>query len=151
MKNIFKTILLTSTICFILTQSAQAQDVCPADTVCLPQQTANKLLDSVNQLVEAKTLIAKLLTERGASDAVIASANRVIEDYKVLDGINTLQVTKYKDMMALYERVIVLYQGVVEKLEKQLNKGKSAWDKLVGILKTVVSILAGAAIGGIVK
>lgn len=151
MKNIFKTILLTSTICFILTQSAQAQDVCPADTVCLPQQTANKLLDSVNQLVEAKTLIAKLLTERGASDAVIASANRVIEDYKALDAINVMQVAKYKDIVNLYEKVIALYQGVVEKLETQLNKPKSGWQKFVGILEKVVVLLAGAAVGGLAR
>lgn len=137
----------TLVVYLAFTISAQAQDVCPADTVCLPQQTANKLLDSVNQLIEAKTLIAKLLTERGASDAVIASANRVIEDYKVLDGINTLQVTKYKDMMALCERVIALYASVVDKLETQLNKPKSGWAKFVGILEKVVVLLAGAALG----
>lgn len=137
----------TLVVYLAFTISAQAQDVCPADTVCLPQQTANKLLDSVNQLVEAKTLIAKLLTERGTSDAVIASANRVIEDYKALDAINVMQVAKYKDIVNLYEKVIALYQGVVEKLETQLNKPKSGWQKFVGIVEKVVIILAGVAIG----
>lgn len=144
-------IVYTLVVYLAFTISASAQDVCPADTVCLPQQTANKLLDSVNQLIEAKTLIAKLLTERGASDAVIASANRVIEDYKALDAINVMQVAKYKDIVNLYEKVIALYQGVVEKLETQLNKPKSGWQKFVGILEKVVVLLAGAAVGGLAR
>lgn len=142
-----KYFLLTSVICFVLTLTANAQDVCPADTVCLPQATANKLLDTVNQLVEAKTLINKLLTERGASDAVIASANRVIEDYKQLDAINGMIVTKQKLVIDLYEKTLVMYSALVEKLETQLNKPKSGWRKFVGVLEKVVVLLAGAALG----
>lgn len=139
--TVFLTVFLTVSI------SVRAQDVCPADTVCLPQQTANKLLDTVNQLVEAKTLINKLLTERGASDAVIASANRVIEDYKQLDAINGMIVTKQKLVIDLYEKTLVMYSALVEKLETQLNKPKSGWQKFVGVLEKVVVLLAGAALG----
>jgi len=142
-----RTILLTSAICFVFTLSAKAQDVCPADTVCLPQQTANKLLATVNELVEARTLIAKLLSERNASDAVIASANRVIEDYKQLDAINGSMILKYKDVIGLYEKTLAMYAAIVEKLETQLNKPKSGWQKFVGILEKVVVLLAGAALG----
>lgn len=127
--------------------SLQAQDGCPADKVCLPQETANKLLSAVTELSEARVLIQKLLTERNASDAVIASAQRVIEDYKQLDAINVMQVAKYKDMMALYERVITLYASVVDKLEAQLNKPQSGWQKFLRIVEKVVMVLAGVTLG----
>ena len=118
-----------------------------SQTVCLPQETANKALSAITEPVEARALIQKLLTERNASDAVIASAQRVIEDYKQLDAINVMQVAKYKDMMALYERVITLYASVVDKLEAQLNKPQSGWQKFLRIVEKVVMVLAGVTLG----
>jgi len=141
-----KKLLSIAFLSFVFCVSSPAQDVCPADTVCLPQQTANKLLASVNELIEARGLIQKLLTERTASDAVIASAQRVIEDYKQLDAINVMQVSKYKDMMVLYERVITLYSAVIEKLEAQINKPQSGWQKFVRIVEKVVMVLAGVGL-----
>jgi hypothetical protein len=125
----------------------RGQDVCPSGNVCLPQAQANRLLEAVNQLIEAKDVIAKMKVERGQADAVIASAQRVIEDYKSLDQINGMMIVKFKDVIALYEKTLTMYQGLVEKLEKQLNAPKSAWKKFVGILGKAVIMLAGVTLG----
>lgn len=126
--------------------TAKAQD-CPTGNVCLPQATANKLLDSVNQLIEAKTLISKLLTERNASDAVIASANRVIADFKQLDEINGMMILKYKTVVDLYEKTLTLYSTLVDKMTTQLNKPKSAWAKFLSGVKSILTLAAGVALG----
>lgn len=126
---------------------AYAQDVCPVGQVCLPQATANRLLQTVEQLIAAKDTINKLMNERGASDAVIASAQRVIADYADLDKINGMIVLKYKDVIALYERTLAMYGALVQKLETQINKPKTSWQKLVHVLERIADIALGAAIG----
>jgi hypothetical protein len=143
--NILALLLFASAA--VSTASAQTSTDCPTGKVCIDQVTANQLFNTVEQLIAAKDTIAKMLQERGASDAAIASALKTIEGWKNLDEINNTIILKQKDVIALYEKVITMYQGVVEKLEKQLNKPKSAWQKFVGILKTFATILSGIAIG----
>lgn len=126
--------------------SVNAQD-CPAGHQCVPQATFNKMLERLEELVESKDVIAKLLQERGASDAVINSALKTIEGWKALDEINNVIILKQKDVIALYEKVIAMYDRVVEKLEQRLAKPKSAWQKFVGVLKTLATLLSGIALG----
>lgn len=127
--------------------NAVAQDVCPAGKVCIDQDTANKLFNVANQLVEAKDVIAKMLAERGASDAAVASALKTIEGWKSLDAINNTIIAKQMDVIALYEQVMKTQQGIIESLDKRLNKPKSAWKKFADALKTLGFILAGVTLG----
>ena len=127
--------------------NAAAQDICPTGKVCIDQSTANRLFDVANQLVEAKDVIAKMLAERGASDAAIASAMKTIEGWQSLDAINNTIIAKQKDVIALYERTITLYAGLVDGLEKRLSKPKSAWSRFVDILKNAAILLAGVSLG----
>lgn len=127
--------------------NAAAQDICPTGKVCIDQSTANRLFDVANQLVEAKDVINKMLLERGASDAAIASAVKTIEGWQNLDAINNTIIAKQKDVIALYERTITLYAGLVDGLEKRLSKPKSAWGRFVDILKNAAILLAGVSLG----
>lgn len=144
-------ILLTSAIfifcIFLFVGSANAQDTCPVGFVCLPQATANRLLATVEQLIAAKDALAKLSAERAASDAVIASATRVIEDYKQLDIINGMMIVKYKMVVDLYEKTLTVYADLVDKMQKKIDAPKSAWQKFVGVLKTIATVAAGILIG----
>lgn len=142
-----KKLLLTIAVMLLFGVSVRSQDVCPQGKVCIDQATANRLFNTAEQLIEAKDVIAKMLQERGASDAAINSALKTIEGWKALDEINNTIILKQKDVIALYEKVITMYQGVVDNLEQRLAKGKSAWDKFVGILKTAATLLAGITLG----
>lgn len=124
-----------------------AQNNCPAGMVCIEQESANKLYSVATQLVEAKDAIAKLLAERGASDAAVASALKTIEGWKSLDAINNTIIAKQMDVIALYEQVMKTQQGIIESLDKRLNKPKSAWKKFADALKTLGFILAGVTLG----
>lgn len=124
----------------------QAQD-CPAGKVCLDQSTFNTMVNKLEQLVEAKDVIEKLLRERGTSDAVIASALKTIEGWQSLNAINEKIIVKYEQVIALYEKVIAVYDSVVTNLEKQLNKPRSALQKFLSALKQIVTFLGGVAIG----
>jgi hypothetical protein len=130
-----------------LATNLYSQDICPAGKVCLDQATANNLYNKLNDLVAAKDLINKMISERNASDATIAAANKVIEAMKEVDVINGQIVAKQKDVIALYEKVINLQQTIIEKLTAQLNKPKSIWDKVLTAVKEIAYLAAGIALG----
>lgn len=143
-----KNILFACIICAILALTANAQTTdCPSGKVCIDQSTANRLFDVASQLVEAKDVIAKMLAERGASDAAIASALKTVEGWQNLDAINNTIIAKQKDVIELYERTIKLYAGLVESLEKRLSKPKSGWSKFLDVLKNAAILLAGITLG----
>lgn len=141
-----KLIALISLTLVLFASNAFSQD-CPAGKVCLDQATANRLYSVAAQLVEAKDVIEKMLKERGASDAAIASALKTIEGWQNLDAINNSIIAKQRDVIALYERTIQLYAGLVETLEKRLSKPKSAWKRFVDVLKNAAILLAGISLG----
>lgn len=105
------------------------------------------MIDRLNELVESRTAIAKLLAERGAADAALASALKVVDGWKELDAVNNQIILKQREMMELYERTVKLYASLVESLEKRLMKPKSGFQKFLDALKTVTYVLAGVALG----
>lgn len=149
MKNFIRLVAILSIAIWIglAASKAAAQDSCPIGKVCLDQTTANRLYDVATQLVEAKDVINKMLTERQASDAAIASALKTIEGWQGLDAINNQIILKQKDVIALYENTLRTYAGLVDSLEKRLNKPKSAWSRFVDILKNAAILLAGVSLG----
>lgn len=140
--GIFCSVILT-----LVFASVTAAQNCPEGNVCLPQATANEVFAKLNQLVAAKDLIAKLEKQTVQADAVIASAQRIIEDYKQLDVVNGMMIVKYEKIISLYEQTIKMYQSLVDKLEAKLNAPKSAFQKLVSILGKAVILLAGITVG----
>lgn len=127
--------------------SISAQGVCPADKVCISQETANKLFTTVDQLIAAKDLITKLTNERSTSDVALAKALHVIEEWKEVDVVNGMIQAKYEKMMDLYEKTVTLAFSVIEKLQTQLNKPKSGWNKFLDGVKQVLTIVVGIVIG----
>jgi hypothetical protein len=128
--------------------NAHAQSVdCPAGKACVDQADFNRMVGRLEELLAAKDLINKLLTERGASDATINSALKTIEGWKELDAVNGLIIVKYEQVIALYEKVLAMYERVVDNLEKRLNKPKSALSKFLTTLKEIALVLAGVTLG----
>lgn len=139
-------VVLMLAMFLVLAVSAQAQD-CPSGFQCVPQAQFNTILNRLEQLVEAKDTINKMLAERGASDAAINSALKVIEGWKELDAINNTIILKQKDVIALYERVMQMQMTIIENLEKRLLKPKSGFSRFLDVIKTVGYILSGIALG----
>lgn len=130
-----------------LAPAVKAQDVCPAGKVCISQDTANKLFDTVNQLIAAKDAIAALMKERGASDVVVAQAQKVIAGYAQLEVINGKMIASYEQVISLQQKTMEMYSALVDKLTAQINKPKSTWAKILDGLKAVGYILTGIALG----
>lgn len=120
---------------------------CPQGMVCYSQDQNNQIFQKLTELANARDVIAKMLSERNASDAAIASANKLIEVYKQMDVINGQIVAKQSQVIALYEQTIKLYANLVEKLQTQLNKPKSAWQKFLSTVRDIALLAVGLTIG----
>lgn len=128
--------------------SADAQSPqCPVGWVCFTQVQANDIFDKLGQLVAAKDLNIKLLSERGVADQALANALKVIDGHIELHKVDDQIILKKDQIIALYEQVIKLQMTIIENLEKRLSKPKSTWDKIASVLKTVVTLAAGIALG----
>lgn len=132
---------------FILVIVARATFAQVEPQVCISQSAANKCVTVAAELIEARKVIAdyqrldaKSIAEREAAGVLIKSLNDLIA---VKDRIET----EREKMMALYERVIAMQQGIIDQLEKRLMKPKSGFSKFLDALKAVGYILAGVSLG----
>lgn len=146
-----KNILLTSTICFILTLGANAQCVSSQNDPCLQvnQSVINKAGQVADQLVAARDVIAKFTVSSAAHDAERAAAMALVKGLNELIDTKNKIITEYEAINALYKKVIDFQAVLIERLEKQLMRPKSGWQKFVGILEKIVVLLAGVAIGAL--
>lgn len=139
--------ILTIVLWLALAASNVAAQDCPSGYQCVPQATFNQMVDKLNELVEARTLIAANAKERAVSDATLATALKTIEGYKEYTAVKDMIIVKQTEMMALYEKTLKLYVDLVEKLQAQINKPRSAWSKFLSALKTVITLAAGVSLG----
>jgi pyruvate formate-lyase activating enzyme-like uncharacterized protein len=114
--------------------------------IVVSQTFVDDCTKAFTEVVELRDAVAKYrnvasltLAERQASDAVIKGLNELIA---VKDRIFEATELKAK----LYERIIEIQSQMIEKLNKQLNKGKSGFEKFVSVLKVIGLVLAGAAL-----
>jgi hypothetical protein len=140
-------IILTIVFILIASVAIKAQCTTQAGFVCIPQETANRYYKLADEYIALKDAYNKLLVERGASDAVVISYGRLVEDYKQAISIRDSIDAQKNALLALYEKTIQMYAGLVEKLETKLNAPKSAWSKFLSALKTVAILAAGIALG----
>lgn len=139
-------LLIAAFLAFGLPVAAQNIN-CPAGYVCTPQKQFNEVVDKLNELIAARDVIAKLQAERGASDATLAAANKLIEDYKQALTIRDSIDAKKDAVISLYEKTIQLYASLVEKLENKINAPKSAFARFITALKEIGLLAAGIALG----
>lgn len=121
--------------------------VCPQGHVCFTQPQANDIFEKLSQLVAAKDLILKLQTQAGTADTALANALKVIEGHVELHKVDDQIIVKKDQIIVLYERVMQIQMQIIENLEKRLMKPKSTWDKIGSVLKTIVTLAAGIALG----
>lgn len=121
---------------------------CASGSVCVPQATIDKAAQAASELMEARKVIQEFTRERAATDAERAASQ------KLIDGLNSLVATKDRiqtaqnEIIDLYKQVVAMQQGIIERYEKQLSKGKSAWQKFAATLEKVAYLLAGVALAG---
>jgi hypothetical protein len=151
-------IFLVIFLAFFGEANAQTVSPTPEPQVLVSQSFLNDATKAFALVVELRDALEKERTASGATAVVKAALQAQIDALNGLIVIKDRKEVVYQSLLdlrdqafAVYEKVIKIQADMIERMSAQLNKGKSAWDKIVGVLKTVVSILAGAAIGGIVK
>ncbi len=142
MRKLLLAITLTLAICV----TAHSQD---EPKVCISAESANKCASAVAELLEARTVISEFTVERTTSIAERQAAAKVIEGLNSLLTIKDRQIASYEQINALYRQTIELQSQIITRLEDRLNKPKSAFQKLVGLLRDLSFVLAGISLGRI--
>jgi uncharacterized coiled-coil protein SlyX len=145
-----KTIFLTLGICFLVSafsmvSVAQTPDDPPK--VCISQEAANKCVTAAAELIEARKVIEGFQKERALSIAEREAAAVLVKGLNDLIAVKD-RIDQQKDqVIALYEKVIAMQQGIIDQLEKRLNRPKSGFAKFMDALKAVGYILVGVTLG----
>jgi len=126
---------------------AAQQTVCEPGSVCVKQSVLEKCADVADQLKAARTAIEKFEAERGLSQAERSASQALIKGLNEYLAVKDRIIADYEQISKMKDSVIALYQSLVERLTAQLNKPKSAWQKLLQVLKEVALLAAGVTLG----
>lgn len=121
----------------------------PSDPcVSVNQSILDRTSKGLTELAALRDAVAKYAAERTATDAERAAAKSVIEAGN--NAISMLQkgIADRDTIIALQQKTMELYAQLVEKLQAQINKPKSGWQKFAATLEKVALVLAGAALRG---
>ena len=67
-----------------------------------------------------------------------------------MDQLKLIQDSKesaYKQLVAVYDRMLLIQNQIIDKLEKQLNAKPSTFKKIMRVVKEVLILSAGITIG----
>lgn len=100
-----------------------------------------------DQLQKEQMLNGASAVTKAALQAQIDALNGliIIKDRK--EAIYQSLLDLRDQAFAVYERVIKIQAEMIDRQTKQMNKGKSGWDKFLSVLKTVAVLLSGYALG----
>lgn len=142
-----KLILFTIFLLAPLTVAAQCVDK-PND-LCVPvnQSVIDRAVKAAGELISAREVIAAFQSERTATAAEREAAGRLIERLNAVIAVQDRLNLEYNAVITLYKQVIEMYSGLVEKMTKQINAPKTAWQKFVNALKVIANVALGIVIG----
>lgn len=139
-----KLILIAIFLLAPLTIAAQCTD----GSVCVAQTTIDRSTAAAVELAAARDTIAAFGRERTATQAERESAARLIDRLNAVISVQDRLNVEYNAVIGLYKEVVTMQSALIEKLTKRLDAPRSAWSKFLGVLKTVATLLAGAALRG---
>lgn len=124
---------------FVVTANAQKVEV---DESFITD--ANKAFDLV---IAQRKLIEDFQRERAKTDSERIAAQTLIDSFDALIKVKD-QISSEKDkIIALYEKVIQLQTQLIDKLQAQLLKPKSPFEKFLKGIKETLILVAGVALG----
>ncbi len=135
---------LTIPLILLFTVSAFAQD---EPKICVSQDAINKCASAATELLAARDAISQFTVERTTSLAERTAAAKVVEGLNNLLAIKDRQIAAYEQINLLFRQTIELQGQIITRLEDRLNKPKSAFQRLVSILRDLSFVLAGISLG----
>lgn len=120
---------------------------CETGSVCVKQTTIDAATKAATELVEAREVIARFQVERTATQAERDSATRLIDRLNNVIAVQDRLTAEYKVVQDMYREVIKMQSELIDRMAKQLDAPKSAFQKFMDALKTLASIAIGVGIG----
>jgi len=144
-----KRICLIITFCFVGIVGVNAQCTVPSGFVCITQSAADNIAHDLDELKASRVALTKYAQQALLTDAERNAAQTLVKALNDAMDVRGRIIADQTQMIALQKQVIETYSQLVGKLTEQLNKPKSAWQKLVATLEKITILLAGVAIAGL--
>lgn len=141
--------LILFTIFLLAPLAAFGQCVDRPNDPCVPvhQSVIDGATAAATELLAARQVIEAFGRERTATQQERESAARLIDRLNSVILVQDRLNLEYNAVIALYKAVVQMQSELIEKLSKQLNAPKSAWQKFVSALKTIANVALGIVIG----
>lgn len=125
----------------------------PTDSRCNFVVTTQGLIDDSNKafklVPELQKQVENLLSDKKISDQERQAYIQLKLDLEDVANIRSKIIDQYVKMLEVYDKVIKIQSDLIDKLTSRLNKKKSTFEKIIGILKRIGDVAIGVAIGRI--
>lgn len=136
-----KHLCLILTFLFVFGVTANAQKI----------ECSQQFIDDANKafalVIEQRDALAKFANERRASEIERAAADALIKGMNELIAIKDRTISQYELLSQFQQSVIKFQAEIIERLEKQLKKPKSLFDKILRTLERLAIFVGGAIVG----
>ena len=124
-----------------------AQSSCPDGSQCVKSSVIERCADVADQLKAARDVIAKFENERSLTQAERSASQALIKGLNEYLAVKDKIIADYEQIGKMKDNVITLYQSLVERLTKQIDKPKSGWNKFLQVLKEIALLAVGVSLG----
>lgn len=149
---------LAACLAMIFFCGLQAQTVTPTPDRSTPITVTQGFVDDATKafalVVTLRDALQKAQMASGADtvtkaalQAQIDSLNGLMVIYERKDAVYESLLVLRDKAFAAYDVIVKIQSDMIDKLSKQLAKGKTKWDKFLTVLKEVAAITLGIAIG----
>jgi uncharacterized coiled-coil protein SlyX len=131
-----------------LAPAAYSQCVSTATDPCIQvnQSLIDRAARAADELLAARTALVKIEASQNADAVAIKAAATAIDTLqRAIDTGKSIQASQ-DQIIEMLKGVIKMQGEIIERMQNQLGKGRTAWQKLVHALEVVSYILAGAAL-----
>lgn len=153
-----KRLIFLATLIFVSTIGLKAQTPQATPNRNTPVVTTQGFIDDATkaftEIVALRDALQKEQMANGAGAVTKAALQSQIEALNGLIAIFERKDAIYQSLLdlrdqafAVYEKVIKIQSEMIERLTNQINKGKSGWQKFLGVLTRIADIALGIAVG----
>jgi hypothetical protein len=131
----------------VSTTSAQCVETPTDPCVSIHQSLLDRAARAVDELQEARKVIAAFSNERVATEAERSAYRNLAATAEATIAIFQKGVADRDTVIALQQKALEAMATLTEKILQQAGKSKSGWQKFLDAIKTVVTLAAGIALG----
>ncbi len=127
--------------------SSGAKPIPTPKTVCVSDGYYNDSVKAFKELTALRDALAKQIAAGVKSDTDRAALEEIVKSLNELIVVKDRIQSASEQLIQTYQKIIQIQDQMIDKLQKQLSKPKSTFQKIMDVLKEITILAAGITIG----